>query len=271
LYVAIPALIIRAIGRGSLLALADGTFLLAYAGGSLAAFATGFGFARWRGDDVKRSAMTGMGMSMSNTGFIGHPVVALVFGPPAVIGLSLCLMIENLLMIPLSIGLAEAGLQTKAAIGVLVRETLLRTLKSPIVIGMLVGVTVSLLGLPMPDPVWKVIDMFASASAPVALFAIGGSLVGLSVTDLRGSLPTIVAGKLLLHPLLVFLGFWLLRPSDPALASMGVILASVPMLGIYPLLGQRYGMAQICAAALLFATMTSVLTLSAVIWIAGPH
>ena len=47
-------------------------------------------------------------------------------------------------------------------------------------------------------------------------------------------------------------------------------MASMPMVSIYPLLGQRYGLGDMCAAALLISTMVSVLTITLVIWLVGP-
>src|SRR5215212_126429 len=107
------------------------------------------------------------------------------------------------------------------------------------------------------------------ASAPVALFAIGASLVGLQVRGLGGDAGQIVVGKLLVHPLLVDLGFTLAGPVDPALKSTGIIMASMPMISIYPLIGQRYGLGDMCAPALLISTMLSVLTITLIVRLVG--
>jgi predicted permease len=80
----------------------------------------------------------------------------------------------------------------------------------------------------------------------------------------------IAAGKLLLHPLAVALAFRLVGPPDPALKATGVIMASMPMVSIYPLLGQRYGLGDVCAAALMIATVLAVATTTVVIWLAAP-
>jgi uncharacterized membrane protein YfbV (UPF0208 family) len=46
-----------------------------------------------------------------------------------------------------------------------------------------------------------------------------------------------------------------------------VILASVPMMGIYPILAQSYGKEDLGAAALLVATVVSFFSLSGLIWL----
>jgi hypothetical protein len=56
-------------------------------------------------------------------------------------------------------------------------------------------------------------------------------------------------------------------PADPVLRAGAIIIASAPMLSIYPILGARHGLQGLCAAALLVATPLSFLTMSAAIWL----
>jgi predicted permease len=60
---------------------------------------------------------------------------------------------------------------------------------------------------------------------------------------------------------------WLLPPDDPELRAAAVIFAATPMLSIYPILAQKYGFEEMCAAALLLATVLSFGTISLVLWI----
>lgn len=82
----------------------------------------------------------------------------------------------------------------------------------------------------------------------------------------------VVLGKLLLHPLLV--GLFLLAPPlvgwPPVkhdLVIAGVLMASVPAMGIYPILAQRYGVGQVAAVAMLAMTVLSFFTISAALWL----
>ena len=47
---------------------------------------------------------------------------------------------------------------------------------------------------------------------------------------------------------------------------IAVVMAAVPMLGIYPILAQRHGHEGVAAAAQLAATVASFFTLTALIW-----
>lgn len=263
---ALPALVFKALAERPLGEVLNGPYLLAYALGSLAVFGAGFAVSRWlRKEDLSASALAAMGMSVSNSGFIGYPIVAMVLGPTAALALALGMLVENLLMIPLALALAEAGTQNSGATLVVVRETAKRLLKNPLIIAISLGVLLSLLEIRLPALLLKVVEMLASASAPVALFVIGGTLYGLRTRGLWLDMGQASLGKLILHPLAVLLAFALLPTVEPTLMVAGVLFASAPMMSIYPILGQRFGLEERCAASLVAATVLAFVTISALI------
>ena len=268
LYVALPALVINALLRYPLGDLFDPRFLLVYGGASALVFCIGFVVARFvQHGSVQRAAMAALGASSSNSGFIGYPLAALVVGSPAVVALALCMLVENLLVIPAALALAETGAREGASPRAALQASAARLARNPIILAILLGVVLSLAGLRPPAPVQKTIDLFAAAAAPMALFVIGGSLVGLRARGLVAPAAPIVAGKLLLHPLAVALALLLVPGVDPSLRTAAIVMASVPMLSVYPLFGQRYGLEEMCSAALMAATVVSVATVSAIIWL----
>jgi predicted permease len=58
----------------------------------------------------------------------------------------------------------------------------------------------------------------------------------------------------------------LLPPFDPVLRTAAVVLAAMPMMGIYPVLAQKYGHDGFCAATLLATTVLSFFTISTGLW-----
>jgi predicted permease len=138
-------------------------------------------------------------------------------------------------------------------------------IRSPIILAIIAGFTFAIFKLKPPDAVTQATDMLALASGSVALFVIGGTLVGLKIKGMIRDMVQIVASKLLLHPLAVFGALMLFPALDPKLRIAAVTLACVPMLSIYPIFGQRYGEEDLCAAALMAATVASFLTISAVL------
>ncbi|SFP41365.1 hypothetical protein SAMN05216229_102194 [Geopseudomonas sagittaria] len=267
---ALPALVLRALSERSLGEVLDGPYLLAYALASLAVFAGGLAVARWlRGQDLSASAILAMGMSVSNSGFIGYPIVAMLLGPTAALAMALGMLVENLLMIPLALALAEIGQQSGVRGRALARETALRLLRNPMISAIALGLLLSLLELRLPPLLFRVVDMLASASAPLALFVIGGTLYGLRPRGMWADVGQTALGKLVLHPLALLLAFVLVPDIDPQLKVAGLLFASAPMMSIYPILGLRFGLEERCAAALVAATVLAFVTISTLIGVLG--
>ena len=267
---ALPALLIKALGERSIGEVLNAGYLLAYGLASLAVFAGGFALSRLRGDNLQGAAISAMGMSVSNSGFIGYPVVAMVLGTPAALAMALGMLVENLLMIPLALALAEAGRQHGARPREMLAQTARRLAKNPMLVGIVVGLALSLLELRLPPILLRSVELLAQASAPAALFVIGGSLYGLRPGGMLAEVGQVALGKLVLHPLAVFAAFALVPSLDPTLKVAGLLFASAPMMSVYPLLGQPFGLEQRCAAALVTATALSFLTMSLLLGVL-PH
>ncbi|NMG74700.1 AEC family transporter [Aromatoleum diolicum] len=269
--VALPAMLLKALTERPFAEIMNTGYLAAYALGSLAAFAIGIAVARYaQHKSLQLSAIQGMGMSLSNSGFIGYPIVLQLLGPPAAIALALCFLVENLLIVPLALSLAEGSNGNGDKVHKVVLATFARLGKNPLIIAIVAGFTCALLGIRLPTPAARAIEMLSLAAAGIALFVIGGTLVGLKVAGMRRDMAQIVAGKLLLHPLAVFVALWLLPPLDPALRIAAITFACMPMASIYPIIAQKFGHEQLAAAALMAATVTGFFSISAVIWLLRP-
>lgn len=259
---ALPALILQALLRQDLRQTLDWNYLAAYAAGSLAVFAVVLFTTRaLLGRPLADAAIAALGGSASNSGFVGFPVASLALGAPALTALPLTMLIENIVIIPLALGLAEMGLQHGKGAGEVARSTLARLSRTPLILAIAAGVVLSAAGLHVPAPVATALGMMADASVPCALFVVGGTLAGLRAASLGGDVGVIVAAKLALHPLAVAGAFMLVGEIPAGLMAAGIILASSPMLTIYPILGARFGCDRASAAALLAATALSFVTL----------
>lgn len=270
LNIALPALIVRAFAQRALADVFDAHYVAAVALGSLLVFGVGWALARLQKLPREAAALAALGMSSSNSGYIGYPLAVLVVGPGAAVALALNMLVENLLVIPLALALAESAASQGQGWQRALRETAARLARSPLILSIGAGVLLSGLEITLPAPLARAVDMLAAASAPVALFAIGGMLHGTSARGLAAPLALIVGGKLVLHPLAVAAALLLFPVADRSLAIAAVLMASVPMIGIYPVLGQRFGQQRLCAAALLVAVLASVFTINAVLLMLRP-
>jgi len=266
--ICLPALLFRALSSHPVRDVLNLQYLLAYGGASMGLMLL------WRalngrllGQGPAHATLQGLGMSSSNSAYVSYPIAAQLLGAPAAIGLALTMLVENVLVIPLALALADRqGEDSRSFAGL--GRTLAGLLRNPMIVAIIAGFTVSLTGLPLPGVLARTIDVLASASSPVSLFVIGGTLVGLQMNGLWARVGGIAAAKLLVHPA-VTVGLMLLMPGiDPALRTAGLIYAAAPMLSILPILAQKHHMEALSAAALLVATAFSFATISLWLWVA---
>ena len=242
-------------------------YLLAYGLGSLVSFLLGFGVWRYvKRRGLAQSGLVGLGFSGSNSGYVGYPILLQILGPAAGVGLALTMLVENFLIIPLAMGLADSEGAQHATPWQLVLESIKRKSKIPMMWAILLGLMFSLLGWHLPEVASKTVNLFAASTAGLALFINGGALVGLRVKGMMGEVSGIALGKLVLHPLCVGAMLWLIGPMDASLQMSAMVLASMPMMGIYPLLAQRHGQEGLCASSLLVATVLSFVTINVMLW-----
>ncbi|WP_075790666.1 AEC family transporter [Massilia putida] len=265
---ALPAMVFNAIAQRPIADVLNASYMTAYTCGSLAMLGLGFLCARRLGGQTHTgSTIAAMGVACSNSGYIGLPILLLALPAVASTALAMNLIIENVLVIPLLLVMAESGRQGGTAAHRVFLQTLGRVARMPLVLGLVAGLAVSVLGWSLPAPLARTVALFGQATGALSLFVIGGTLVGLPLRGMGPAVLPIAVGKLVGHPLAVLLAAsaltWLgMAPLAPPLLAAGIVLAAVPMLGIYPILAQAYGLAERSAAALLVTTASSFPTLS---------
>lgn len=262
-----PAAIFVAVSSTDVAEVLRWDFVLGYTGGSLAVFGAGLILARRvLGQGQQGAALLAMGMSCSNSAFMGFPVAAMVVGDGALQAFTMAMLIENILMMPLAVTLAEARPgQGLRALG----QTVAGMARNPLLVAVVAGGAVSLSGLPVPGFVAATLAMLAPVAPPLALIAVGGIVATLPPARGVGVVPWVVAGKLVAHPLAVLAGLMLAGPVPQPLLVSGVLIAAVPMLSIYGLFGQRWGQENLAATALLTAVVLSFATVTAAIALIG--
>ena len=272
LNLALPALLFKALADKHVREIFNLSYLLAYLVGTLAVIAIGYAYTRRiQGASAVRSSIYAMGMSCSNTGFVGYPVLLLLMPPVAGVALALNMMLENLVLIPVLLFLAEMG-RKPGQVWPACRSALMRLARNPLMLGLIAGLLVSVSGVTLPSALTRTVDMIAAASAALSLFVIGGTLVGLGGGASFKEVWPIVAGKLVVHPLLVWaalvilplLGFAAL-PNE--LWTAALLFSTMPMIGIYTTLAQSYGVEDVSAVASLVTTALSFFSVSALLWL----
>ena len=270
---AAPALLFKAVAERPIAEILNVNYILAYLLGTLALIGLGMFWCRYIARlDQTSSAFCTMGMACSNSTLMGYPVLLLTVPSIAGVAMALNSILENILVTPLMLALAEHGRANSGRWYRVIGQSLARLFSNPMIIGLMAGITYSLLGWKLPKPVVQTVNLFAMTTGALALFFIGCTLVGLPIRGMLRKVSLVVVGKLILHPLAVFLSLAVLPrlgmpPLDPDLRMAAIVMAAMPMLSIYPILAQIYGQEDFSAAALLIATVASFFTLSGLLWV----
>ncbi len=268
--IALPALLFTAVATRPASEILNWGYLAAYAGGGLATIAVMLIWLRLTGVGPARRAIGAMGASCPNSGFVGYPVMLLLFPDLAGVVLALNFLAENVLLIPLNLLLLEMSRdRASKSVPKLIGALMLALLKRPMVIGLALGFAVSLSGVAVPDTALRLLDILAGAAIAVSLFVIGGSLVGLPMQGNRMLAGQIALGKLVLHPALTFAALAALPmiglSLTPQMATALILSAAMPMFGIFTVIAQDYGHEGLASLAMLATTASAFITLTVLI------
>ncbi|HSK40218.1 MAG TPA: AEC family transporter, partial [Arenibaculum sp.] len=180
-YLALPALLFRAVTEAGLPSRQDLAILETYYSGLLlVGTVTVIGARLLLRESLTTAAVLGIGATFSNTVQIGIPLVLAAFGPAGLAQLLLIVTVHAAVLIGAYTVLVEmdraGGAGRPAAVLV---STLSSVVRNPIVLSLLAGLGWSATGLALPEPVDRFVAMLASAGVPCALFSLGMGLVGI--------------------------------------------------------------------------------------------
>lgn len=274
LNIALPALLFNAVASRDIAEVFHPAYMLVFLSGSLATIAVAWAWFSLAACDRARRAVAVMGSTCPNSGFIGYPLMLLTFPDIAGVILALNMLVEIFVLIPIClilIELARPG-QTRSVSGA-AALALGGVIRRPMVIGLLLGLAVSLVQIPIPDVASRLFVMLAASASALSLIVVGGSMVGLKLSGNQARALQVAFAKLLVHPALVALaamGLPLLGLAilPPDMFAAVILSAAMPMFGIYTVLAQDLGLEGAASIAMLAATSLAFVTLSLLlIWL----
>lgn len=269
LNIALPALVFHAVASRPVAEVVNLAYMGIYLAGALITMALGFAWFSATQDPGRRGVAI-MGTACPNSGFVGYPLMLVLFPDHAGLILAFNMLVENVVIIPLALVIMELG-KPKGEGHPLARlgGILLGVARRPLVIAIGLGLLVSAMGLSLPAPLERLVSLLSASAAALALTVIGGSLVGLPMKGNRALAGQIVAGKLVVMPaatalaMLAFGSLGIFLPPD--LATAVVLSAAVPMFAVYSVFAQEAGHAGLASLAQIGATALSFVTLNLLI------
>ena len=205
-----------------------------------------------------------MAATFGNIAMLGLPLSLAHFGAAAALPVSLVLSVHAPLLWLAAVLHYETGRhQRLPSVPQLVRQLLRELLRNPIVLALLGGAVWHWAGLtlhPVPD---RMLELLGSAGIPAALVALGLSLAGYSLKGQWSAITLVIAMKMLVTPLVIWLIFTYAVPVPPLWKQIAVMLAVMPTGANAYLFAKRYEQeAPAISGAIAAGTALAVITTS---------
>ena len=263
-YLGIPALLFRSVIEAAELRLVGPATL--YFGACMVVFGAGVVLARFLlGAGLAQAGMAGLNACYGNTVMVGVPIVSAAFGAEGVAIMLPIIALHSALLLPLATMLIEAeGTRARNPLRMMA-ATVPSLLRNPVIVSILLAFAWRLLGIPMPGPLHRLLDMLGAGAPALALFGLGATLPEFAARGNVRETGAVAVLKLVVQPALV----WALAAAaglGPVATAVTVITAGQPTGANAFFLARRTGVSTAASAGtVVVSTILSVFTLSALL------
>lgn len=262
--VSVPALIFLAMAKSGPQA-PLWTYWISYFGGAALVWAlcTWFAVRRLR-QSARSGLLMGFSTSQSNTVFVGVPLILQAFGDEATYPLFMLLAVHMPLMMGAATFIIEAD--GKTPFWQQIWSICRKMGQNPIFLALVAGVAWKFTPMALPPVPQQVLTVMAQCSSACALFALGISIHRLGVRGHLAPTSMVVVGKLVLHPLAVWILAFHVFDMPPIFAAVATMFAAMPVgINAY-LLASKYGAGEATVASSI-ALSTLLAAGSALVWL----
>lgn len=208
--------------------------------------------------DGESAVISELLMGIMNTVFVGLPILQEVYGPTAVLYLSLSNIPFNVIIYTYGVWRLRTG---KNGDGKFVID--LREIMSVPLVSTLIALVIFVLDIPVPGFLQTLISSLAPATMPLSMIVIGATMGPVSLLDAFKDKRVffICLFRLVLYPLIIW-GLCGLFISDPVLLASCVIIAACPSAVVVTVLSLQYKYDAVYSSkGVLTSTMLSMLTM----------
>jgi len=267
-HVALPCLLFSATSSIDLSTAYNWRMLVSYFGVAIACFAIAYLTTRkWFSRRPGEAVAVSFGNLFSNLVLLGTPIIDRAFGDDALVFVFALISVNAPTCYLVGITVMESVRADGRSLPDTAKVIGATMFKNSLMIGIMLGFVFNFTGLSLPALLSDTIDMFKAAALPCALFALGGVLTRYSLSKELTEAGWLSMISLLLQPLITYAVCTALGVDD-LVRNVVVILAAMPA-GLNGFLFASMYSRGIGTAAntVLLATMVSVVSVSAWLWI----
>lgn len=267
IYLALPALFIQLLSRTPLEDLANWRFILCAVAATYCVFFLMFAIAWIRTRDLRATTIQSLAASYGNIGYMGPGIALLAFGPEAAVPVALIFCFENAVHFAMTPFLMAVADRNRQSFGTVALDVLRKIALHPFIIASAIGVALAWLQYSPPLPLETLIDFFARAAAPCALFAMGVTIALRPLKRAPVELLPITLFKLVIHPAICYAILTAIGGFPPMWIYTAVLLAALPTATNVFVIAQQYGVwIERASASVLVTTIVSIATLTLILY-----
>ncbi|CAN8139438.1 Transporter [uncultured Thiomicrorhabdus sp.] len=275
-WLALPALLFEIMAKSDWQQMWQGDFIAVYTIGSFAVFFLVLVWRLWQKQNMADASVDGIAASYSNTGYIGFPLMLLIFGTASEVVTALASVIVVSLLFGFAVILIETTLHAKMAWHIRLWNVFKSVFKNPLVVAPIAGALFAATPFTLSAPFDNFLTLLAGAASPAALVSLGLFLADAWADkrrnghEVRKTALSLTAVKLIVQPVLIAWLALVVFEMDVEMALMAIVLAALPTgTGPYMLAEFYRRDALITARTILLSTVLSVLSLSVLLHILG--
>ncbi len=204
--------------------------------------------------DPKKVGVMVQGSFRSNYILLGLPIAMNIYDDVGVVSLLIAFIV------PLYNVIAVIILEYYSGGEINLKQTLIKTIKNPIIIGAILGVIVLVSGIQLPSAASKVVSSLAYSATPIALMVLGGMFEFHAVKKNLRNLSIIVIMKLILLPLIGSLVAYTFGFRGIELVALLLMFGSPVAVSSYPMAVVLNCDGELASQAVLVSTLASVFT-----------
>ena len=193
------------------------------------------------------------GMIVSNSAFIGIPIIQSIYGSEAV-------MFASVFQIPIIVTMWTIGLALFKPIDH--KHALKSVIRNPSVVAVLIGFIIMLTGIKFPIFITKTISSIASCTTAISMFVVGSILADIEWNNLLDKKVLFFCSiRLIAYPFIVFIVLTFVN-APTLIKAIAVIMTGMPAGSTAAILAEQYGCdAKFAAKLILVSTALSVITI----------
>lgn len=188
---------------------------------------------------ASQSGLLAFMLVFGNTGFVGLPVLNGLFGSEAVFYGALCDSTYDIFMFTIGLSLIRSAASGEGKMKL--RETL-KGLINPCFIGVLIGLTLYITGITLPEIIGTPIKTIGSVTSPLAMIVVGSHLADISFKELfcNKHLYIVCLLKLIISPAIALILVKLIIGTGSLLASVLIMESAMPVAMCAVIFSEKY-------------------------------